>query len=174
MIRRLLVLLTLGVGFIHLPLAAAELSGDELRVKERVVALSRGEGSLADLQIEIMDGTPMTLNGNRIHQIANGKVISQIWEHIGSSMKQNERAVTDEEVRKLLGELVEKQYWTFKGEMFIVDADQLMFRINYKDLPPVEYCCDAEQSRKSPSLAAIRSLLLKFISNTSPVDQSSP
>ena len=95
MLRRLAVISTLSFGLIQPLLAAGELSEDELRMKERLIALSQGEGSVADLQIEVMDGTPMTLSGMRIDHIADGKVTSQVWDSIGSPVKRDERAVTD-------------------------------------------------------------------------------
>ena len=171
MLRRLLVIVTLGVGLIQPLLAAGELSEDELRMKERVIALSQGDGSVADLTIDVLDGTPMQTTGNRIYHIANGKVVSQEWESIGSPEKRQERAVTEEEVRKLLQELVEKQYWTFQGTQFIVDADEFMFRVHYKNLQPVEYRCQAHEYQQSQPLSAIRAVLLTFVSGPSPVEQ---
>lgn len=165
------VLLTLGFGLIQPPLAARELSEDELRMKERVIALSQGEGSVGDLQIEVLDGTAMTLSGNRIDHITDGKVTSQVWDYIGSPVKRDERAVTDDEVRKLLGALVEKKYWTFQGIKFIPDADSFLFRFHYKDLQPVEYHCQAHEYQQSQPLSAIRSVWLAFVSGSSPAEQ---
>lgn len=48
--KRLLLMLTLGVWLIQPPLSAGELSENDLRMKERLTALSRGEGSVADLR----------------------------------------------------------------------------------------------------------------------------
>lgn len=165
------VLLTLGVGLIQPLLAARELSEDELRMKERVIALSQGEGAVADLQIEVLDGTAMTLSGNRIDHIADGKVTSQVWDYIGSPVQRDERTVTDDEVRKLLGALVEKKYWTFQGTKFIPDFEEFMFRFHYKNLQPVEYRCQAHEYQQSQPLSAIRSVLLSFVSGSSPVEQ---
>jgi len=168
MIRRLIVILTLGVGLIQPPLAARELSEDELRMKERVVALSQGKGSVADLRIELMDGG---MASSRHYDIANGKVVSRAWDAPGSPEQHDEWVVTDEEIRALLRALVEQQYWTFEGTQFVPDANVFLFRLYYKDLQPVDYRCDAEEYRQSPPRAAIRLLLLKFVSDSSPAEQ---
>lgn len=166
-IIKLFFLVMLGVGFIQLPLAARELSEDELRMKERLIALSRGEGDVADLKIDVFDGTPMLITGNRIYHLANGKVVSQEWESIGSPEKRQERAVTDEEIRQFFRILIEHRYWTFQGTEFIPDANGFMFRFHYKDLPPVEYRCEAHEYEPSAQLSAIRSLWLDFVSGVS-------
>lgn len=56
MIKRFLVMLTLGIGLIQPPLSAGEFSNDDLRMKEQLIALSQGKGSTTDLRIELMDG----------------------------------------------------------------------------------------------------------------------
>ena len=169
--QRLLVIVTLGVGLVQPLLAAGELSEGELRMKERVIALSREDGSLADLRIELIDGGPMTGERTALYDIAGGKIVSQEWDAPGSPEKRQERATTEEEVRKLLQELVEKQYWTFQGTQFIVDADEFMFRVHYKNLQPVEYRCQAHEYQQSQPLSAIRAVLLTFMSGPSPVEQ---
>ncbi len=165
MFRRPIVILLLGVGLVQPMLAARELSDDELRMKEQLIALSQGEGSVADLQIELTDGSPMQTIGTRIYTIADGKVISQEWDAPGSPEKRAEWAVTDDGIRNLLRELVTAQYWTFRGTEFTPDADEFMFRIHYKNLPPIEYRCQAHEYRQSQPFAAIRSVLLAFIKN---------
>ena len=165
MLRRLVVIVTLGVGLVQPPLAARELSEDELRMKERVIALSQGEGSVADLRIELMDGGMAV---HRSYLIANGKIVKREWDSPGSPEKDSERAVTDEAVRKLLRELVGKQYWTFEGTRFIPDNTIFLFRFSYMDLRPVDYRCDVNEYEPSPQRSAIRSVLLNFVSGVSP------
>ena len=115
MIGRLLVMLTLGVGLIQQPLAPRELSEDELRMKEQLIALSQGEASVADLRIELMDGSMVA---HRSYLIADGKIVKREWDSPGSPEQHDEWTVTDDEVRVLLRDLVEKQYWTFEGTRF--------------------------------------------------------
>ena len=167
----LVVVLMVGVGLLQPPLAASELSDDELRMKERVIALSRKDASLADLRIELMDGGAITGERMALYTIAGGKIVSQAWDAPGSPEKDSERAVTDEEVRALLRELVAKRYWTFQGTQFSPDADSFLFRFHDKDLQPVEYSCDAAEYRQSPQRSAIRSVLLNFVSGASPTAQ---
>ncbi|MBI5149612.1 MAG: hypothetical protein HZA28_02415 [Candidatus Omnitrophica bacterium] len=150
-----------------------ELSEDELRMKERLITLSRGEGAVADLQMKVRDGGAMTIGESGIYHIANGKIVSQKWDGIALPVKRQERVVTDEEVRKLLRQLIEHEYWTFQGTQFIVDASSFMFRFHYKDMPPVEYYCDAQEYEPSAQLSAIRSAWLSFVSGASPQDQPS-
>lgn len=150
-----------------------ELSEDELRMKERLIALSRGEGNVADLHIELMDGGAMTIGKSGIYDIANGKIVSQRWDGIASPVKRQERAVSDQKIRQFFQTLIEHQYWTFKGTKFIPDANGFMFRFHYKGLPPIEYRCDAHEYEPSAQLSAIRSLWLNFVSGASPQDQAS-
>lgn len=164
--KRLFVILTLSVGLLlQPPLAAGELSEDELRMKEQLTALSRGEGSVADLRIKGMDGNMASFTR---FEIAGGKVGRQGFRKLRSPTE--ERAVTDEEVRKLLRELVEKQYWTFQGTRFIPDADGFLFQFYYKDLKYVAYSCDAQEYQQSEQRSAIRSILLDFVSDSSPAE----
>src|SRR3989338_5992671 len=135
MLRRCVVIVTLGVGLIQPPLAATEWPEDELRMKERVVALSQGEGSLADFRIELMDGSMVS---SRHYDIAKGKVVSHGWDAPGSPAKDSERAVTDEAIRQLLRDLVDQQYWAFEGTRFVPDAESFLFRFYDKDLPYVD------------------------------------
>lgn len=141
-----------------------ELSKDELRMKERLTALSRGEGAVVDLRVELMDGG---MASARFYNIVDGKVVSQQWDVPGSLPKREERAVTDEEIHQLLRTLIEHQYWTFQGTQFIPDAPGFMFRFHYQDLPPVEYRCDAHEYEPSAQLLAIRSVWLNFVSGVS-------
>ena len=164
----LVVTLVVGVGCLQPLLAAGELSSDELRMKERVIALSREDGSLADLRIELMDGGAMTGERMAVYDIAGGTIVSQEWDAPGSPEQRQERAVTDEAVRALLRALVETQYWTFQGTQFIPDADSFLVRIHDKGLQPVEYRCDAQEYASSPQRSAIRSVLLTFVSGASP------
>lgn len=163
MFGRLLVTLTLGVGLIQPPLAASELSQDELRMKERLTALGRGKGSVADFRIEGMDGGMVLFT---TFEITGGGVIRQRTHRLEPrpSSPRKEWSVTDEEIRALLRDLVAKQYWTFGGTRFIPDADAFRFRFHYKGLPPVDYSCDAHEYQQSPHRAAIRSVLMAFVS----------
>ncbi len=161
MIRRPWVLFLLSLGMIH-SVAAAELSKDALRMKERVIALSQREGSVAALRIELMDGG---MGSARFYDIANGKVVSRAWDVPGSPEKRNERAVTDEEVRQLLRELIEKEYWTFEGTRFVPDANMFLFRFYDKDLQPVDYRCDAQEYQSSEQRSAIRAVFLNFVAD---------
>ena len=142
------------------------LSEDELRMKERLIALSRGEGAVADLKVELMDGGMLRHRGDTI---ANGKIVSQIWD-LAVPPKSEERAVTDREIRQLLRTLIEHQYWTFQGTQFVPDAPGFMFRFHYKDLPPIEYRCETHEYEPSAQLSAIRSVWLSFVSGASPQD----
>ena len=168
MICRLFVMLTLGVGLIQPPLAARELSEDDLRMKERLIALSQGDGSVADLRIELMDGG---MAAHRSYLIANGKIVKREWDLPDPLEKHNKWIVTDDEVRKLLRELVEKQYWTFEGTQFVPDNTMFLFRFYYKNLQYVDYRCDVNEYEPSPQRSAIRSALLTFASGSSPEEK---
>ncbi len=165
MIRRLVVLFVLSLGIVQ-AVAAAELSKDELRMKEHLIALGQGAESLEGLRIEVADGSAMTPNYGS-YDIADGKVVSQEWTEIGGEEKRSERAVSDEQVRGLLRELAERQYWTFQGTSFIPDADTFLFRFYYKDLKDVTYRCDAQEYQQSEPRSAIRDVFLKFVSKNS-------
>ena len=169
MIGRLVVVLTLGVGLVLPPLAAGELSEDELRMKEQLIALTHGEGSVADLRIELMEGG---MAAHRSYLIANGKIIKREWESPGAPEQHDEWSVIDDAVRRLLRELVEKQYRTFEGTRFIPDNTTFLFRFYYKDLSPVSYRCDIDECESSPQRSAIRSALLTFVSRASPAEQA--
>ena len=160
MIKRFLVVLTLGIGLIQPPLSAGELSKDDLRMKEQLIALSQGEGSITDLRIELMDGG---MAAHRSYLIADGKIVKREWDSPGSPEKYEERAVTDDQVRKHLQELIEKQYWTFQGTQFIPDNNMFLFRFYYKNLQHVDYRCDVDEYKPSPQRSAIRSALLAFV-----------
>ena len=161
MIRRFFVIVALGVGLIQPAVAAKQSPEDELRMKERVIALSQGAGSIADLHIELMDGSGM--GSHHIYDIASGKVVDQAWEVSRGPEKRSERAVTDEQVRALLRELVAKQYWTFEGTQFTPDANMFLFRFYDKNLQYVDYRCDADEYARSPQRSAIRSVFLTFV-----------
>ena len=161
MLRRLLVIVTLGVGLIHPTLAAGEPSKDTLRMKERLIALSRGKGSVADLRIELFDGAR---GAHRSYLIADGKIVKRERDASGPSEKREEWTVTDEKVRTLLRDLVATQYWTFEGTRFTPDNAIFLFRVYSKGLPSVDYRCDADEYEASPPRSAIRSLLLQFVS----------
>ncbi len=103
----------------------------------------------------------------RIYDIANGKIISQEWDRPGSSLKRHDRAVTDEEMRNLLRQLIEHGYWTFRGTQFIVDANEFMFRFHYRGLESIEYSCQTHEYKPSQQLSAIRSVWLSFVSGQS-------
>ncbi len=168
MIGRLLVMLTLGVGLIQPPLAPRELSEDEVRMKEQLIALSQGEASVADLRIELMDGSMVA---HRSYLIADGKIVKREWDSPGSPEQHDEWTVTDDEVRALLRDLVEKQYWTFEGTRFIPDNTVFLFRFYYKNLQHVDYRCDVDEYEPSSQRSAIRSALLTFVSGSSPPEQ---
>ena len=167
MLRRLLVIVTLGVGLIQPLLAAGELFEDDLRMKERLIALSQGEGSVADLRIELFDGG---MAAHRSYLIANGKIVKREWDSPGSPEKHDEWTVTDDEVRKLLRELVEKQYWMFEGTRFIPDNTMFLFRFYYKNMQYVDYRCEVNEYEPSQLRSAIRSVLLNFVSDASPAE----
>ena len=157
--RRLLIFFALSLAIVR-PAAAAELSADELRMKERLVALSQGTDSLEGLRIELVDGN---MAASRMYDIAHGKIVSRVWDAPGSPEKHDERTVTDEDVRRLLRELVDKRYWTFQGTRFIPDNTMFLFRLYDKDLPPVDYRCDVDEYQPSPERSAIRAVLLNFV-----------
>ena len=171
MIPRLFVMCMLGVWLIQPPLAARELSEDELHMKEQLIALSQGKGSVADLRIELSDGG---MAAHRSYLIADGKIVKREWDAPGSPEKHDEWAVTDEAVRTLLRELVEKQYWTFEGTRFMPDNTMFLFRFYYKNLPYVDYRCDVNEYEPSQLRSAIRSVLLNFVSGPSPTGTRIP
>lgn len=160
MIKLFLVMLMLVIGLIQTPLFARELSKDDLRMKEQLIALSQGKGSITDLRIELMDGG---MAAHRSYLIADRKILKREWNSPGSPEKHEERTVTDDQVRKLLQELIEKQYWTFQGTQFIPDTNTFLFRFYYKNLQYVDYHCDANEYISSPQRSAIRSALLTFV-----------
>lgn len=168
MLRRFVVIVTLGVGLSQPLLAAEDRSDDEQRMKERLVTLSQGADSLEGLRIELVDGSLMTGTGMRVSNIANGKVVSQKWDSPSSPEQRDEWAVTDDEVRNFLQELIMQHYWTFhQGTSSLPDADGFSFRFYFKDLKPVEYRCDAQEYQQSEQLSAIRAVFLNFVSKNS-------
>ena len=171
MISRLFVMLTLGVGLIQPLVDARELSDDELRMKERLIALSQGEGSVADLRIELFDGGMVA---HRSYLITDGKIVKREWDLSGPQEKHDEWTVIDKAIRRLLRELVDKQYWTFEGTQFIPDNTMFLFRFYYKNLPYVDYRCDVNEYEPSQLRSAIRSVLLNFVSGASPTGETVP
>ena len=151
MIRRRLVMLTLGVGLIQPPQAVRELSEDELRMKEQLIAVIQGEAPVADLRIELMDGNMMA---HRSYLIADGKIVKREWDSPGSPEQHDEWTVREDAVRALLGDLVEKQYWTFEGTRFIPDNTVFLFRFYYKNLQHVDYRCDVDEYEASSQRSA--------------------
>ena len=146
------------------PESEAAMSEDVRRMHERLVALSKGEGSTSDLRIEFMDGSGMS--SHRSFNIEAGHLVSKEWKSPGSPMIHREGSVTDSRVSKLLQQLIAKQYWTFQGTRFIPDAPMFLFRFYYGDLKYVDFRCDAEEFQKSQARVAIRNLFLKFASET--------
>ncbi len=161
---RFFIMSALGVGLIQSPLAARELSVNESHMKERITALSQGEGSVADLRIELYDGG---MAAHRSYLIADEKIIKRQWNLARPPEKHDELIVTDNQIRKLLRDLVEKQYWTFQGTRFIPDNTIFLFRFYDKDLPSVDYRCDVNEYESSPERSAIRSVLLNFVTTDS-------
>lgn len=165
---RLLAMLTLAVGLIQPPQAARELSEDDVRMKEQLIALSQGDGSVANLRIELLDGSMVA---HRSYLIAEGKIVKREWDSPGSPEQHDEWTVTDDDVRALLRDLVEKQYWTFEGTRFIPDNTMFLFRFYYKNLQHVDYRCDVDEYEPSSKRSAIRSALMAFVSGSSPPEQ---
>ena len=95
--------------------------------------------------------------------MGDGKAVRDTWEGTGSPKTHGERAVTDDEIRQFLQELLETEYWTFRGTRFIPDYDDFRVRFHYKDLTPVEYYCQAHEYEPSQSLLAIRDVVLTFV-----------
>ena len=146
-------------------LAMATVSERDLRMKERLVELSQSAEPLDDLRMEMLDGN---MAASRHYEIVHGRVVSRVWDSPGVPGKHEERRVRDAEVRALLRALIEKQYWMFQGTRFIPDNTMFLFRIYYKDWPPVDYRCDVEEYIASPQRAAIRAILLDFVAGTLP------
>ena len=160
MIKRFLIILTLGIGLIQSSLSAGDLTTNDLRMKEQLIALSQGEGLVSDLRIELMDGS---MAAHRSYLIADGKIVKREWDSPGSPEEYEERPVTDDQVRTLLQELIEKQYWTFQGTQFVPDNTVFLFRFYYKDLQYVDYRCDVSEYAQSSERSTIRSALLTFV-----------
>jgi hypothetical protein len=143
--------------------ARRAMSEDARRMHENLVALSKGEGSISDLRVEFMDGG---MSSHRSFAIEAGKLVSKQWESPGARMIQREGRVDDARVRKLLEQLIARQYWTFEGTRFVPDAPIFLFRFHYGDLKHVDFRCDAEELQRSETRTAIRDLFLKFASET--------
>ena len=139
------------------------MSEDMRRMHERLVALSEGEASTAELRIELMDGG---MSSHRSFSIEAGKLVSKEWKSPGSPMIHREGRVTDARVAHLLQQLIAKRYWLFEGTRFIPDAPMFLFRFYYGDLQHVDFRCDAEELEESEVRGAIRDLFLKFVSET--------
>ena len=146
------------------PESEVAMSEDVRRMHERLIALSKGEGSTSELRIEFMDGSGMS--SHRSFNIEAGNLVSKEWKSPGSPMIHREGRVTDSRVSKLLQLLIAKQYWTFEGTRFIPDAPMFLFRFYYGGLNYVDFRCDAEEFRKSEARGAIRNLFLNFASET--------
>lgn len=136
---------------------------DARRMHERLVALSRGEGSTSELRIEFMDGG---MAAHRSFSIEAGHLSSKEWKSPGAPMIHREGRVTDSRVSELLQQLIARQYWTFQGSRFVPDAPIFLFRFHYGDLKAVDFRCDDHEIRESEARAAIRELFLKFASET--------
>lgn len=136
---------------------------DVRRMHERLMALSQGEDSIADLRIELMDGG---MASHRSFTIGAGKLVSKEWKSPGSPMIHREGTVTDSRVSNLLQELIARKYWTFPGTRFVPDAPTFLFRFFYRDLKYVDFRCDDEELRESAGRVAIRDSFLEFVSET--------
>jgi hypothetical protein len=130
---------------------------------ERLIALSKGAGSMSDLRIEFLDGG---MASHRSFLVEGGKLVRREWSSPGAPMIQLEGSVTDSRVSQLLEQLIAKQYWTFEGTRFVPDAPLFLFRFHYRDLKPVDFRCDAEEFQRSEARAAVRDLFLRFVSET--------
>ncbi len=139
------------------------MSEDVRRMHERLVALSKGEGSISDLRVEFMDGG---MSSHRSFNIEVGKLVSKEWKSPGARMIHREGRVNDSRVSKLLEQLIAQQYWTFEGTRFIPDAPIFLFRFYYGDMKHVDFRCDAEELQQSETRTAIRELFLRFASET--------
>lgn len=105
----------LSLGTIQ-PLVVAELSPDELRMKERLVALSLGAGALEGLRIEVARGCGM-MPTYRSYNIADGKVRRREWTSIGGEEIRGEQVVTDMQFVASLGDWLESGTGRFKGRV---------------------------------------------------------
>jgi hypothetical protein len=156
-------ILAFSLAVFQPPLAAEESwSPDHQVMKERLIALSKGDGPVDGLRIEVMDGDAMHPRMG-IYLIAGGKVDIREWSELGGEEKRKERVYAEEDIRKLLADLIQHEYWTFQGETFYPDGGDFLFRIQDSDLPPVEYRCGPHEYRQSPQRLAIRRLLLEFV-----------
>ena len=158
-----LLVIVLSLGLARPALAADDLSKPEAKMKDRVVAVSEGKASPADLKIELMDGSAMSATGLRIYEVTDGHILGQTWESPNSPVTRHEGVTTDGQLQQLLRALIEAKYWTLEGTTFVPDANTFLLRLQAKDLAPVEYRCDAEEYTASPERAAIRAILLTFV-----------
>ena len=130
---------------------------------DRLVALSKGEGSTSELRIEFMDGG---MSAHRSFSIEAGRLASKEWKSPGAPMIQREGRVTDSRVSELLQQLIASKYWTFQGSRFVPDAPIFLFRFHHGDLKAVDFRCDDHEIRESEARGAIRELFLRFASDT--------
>jgi hypothetical protein len=151
--------LLLAATFVR-PAAVQESIEDEARVRQSVTALSRGEGSIEGLKLELMDGGMLA---HASFEIAEGKVVREAWERPGGPAQRNERPVTEAEVRALLRELLAREYWRLEGTRFVPDAPIFILRIWNTDRSYAQYGCMIEECERTPERAAIRQLLLEFV-----------
>jgi hypothetical protein len=154
--------LVVGLTLMQLPAAARELTEFETEVKDRMVELGQGQGSVEKVRIELMDGSGM-MPGLRIYEIANGQVLGQVWGEPGSAVDRREGTASEAQVRELLRTLVEQQFWNFEGTAFVPDAPMFLFRLQMPGLPPMDYRCDKTEYEASPERLAIRATLLTFV-----------
>lgn len=145
------------------PESQVAMSDDVRRMHDRLIASSKGEGSVSDLRIEFMDGG---MASHRSFSVEGGKLVSKEWTSPGSPMIHREGSVTRARISKLLQQLIAKQYWTFEGTRFVPDAPLFLFRFHYGELKPVDFRCDAEELKESDTRRAIRDLFLEFASET--------
>ncbi len=143
--------------------SAPEMSEDIRLMRERLVSLSRGEGSLAELRIQLMDGNRAS---HRSMLLEGGELVIKKWTAPGSPMVERKGIVTEARVSALLRQLIAKRYWTFHGTRFVIDAPTFLFRFYYPGLEHVAFYCDHEELDASPARAEIRELFLDFVAST--------
>lgn len=133
---------------------------DPARVRQQVDALARGDGSLDGFRIEVFEGGMAAHTSYLIH--GTGAIETRAWDHPGAPEARSERAVSGDDVRKLLGKLLAREYWTLEGTRFVPDAPTFILRLWDGDRVYEDYSCMIEECLASPPRAAIRQLLLDF------------
>ena len=164
---RIILMTALGVCVMQ-PVFGAEvreLSDAELKMKERVTALSQGAGSLEHFRIEMFYGD---MTRSIAADITHDRLTRRAWDSPLAPTTLDDRPVSEEQVRRLLADLVAAQYWIFRGTEFVPDAQAFVFRLRDEDLSVVDYRCDAEEIGKSPEREAIRTFFLTFLSGAPP------